>query len=279
MNAVNIKIGIIVAVVILFFTSGEVDSVVVKNNAFRSGEFVNYNVYYNWGFIWINAGSVNFSVGEVYYKKKPAYRFNVAGSSLHTFDKFYHVRDSFMSIADKESLLPYYYKRVTHEDSYWAQDEYFFTATGRKTALVADCRRRKGVRTVDTLSFNNNVNDLITLIYRVRNMDFDQMKVNEKHSFSLVFDNDKKPFNLNFKYLGKGEKELKDGKKYRCIMLRPLLIKGNVFKDEEGMTIWLSDDRNRIPIMIESKIRVGSIKVMLNTAANMLYPLNVVTKK
>ena len=110
-------------------------------------------------------------------------------------------------------------------------------------------------------------------------MDFDQMKVNEKHSFSLVFDNDKKPFNLNFKYLGKGEKELKDGKKYRCIMLRPLLIKGNVFKDEEGMTIWLSDDRNRIPIMIESKIRVGSIKVMLNTAANMLYPLNVVTKK
>lgn len=279
MKRVNFKTAIFAAIIILFFTSSEFDSIVVKNTSFKPGEFVGYDIYYNWGFIWIHAGNVNFSVGEVYYKKKPSYRFYVAGNSLNTFDRFYHIRDTLMSIADKETLLPYYYKRATHEDSYWAQDEYFFfNTTARRTSLVADCRRRKGVRTVDTLTFNGNVTDLVTVFYRVRNINFDQMKVNQKYTFSIVFDNDKKPFNLNFRYLGKGDVKLKNGKKYHCIMLRPLLIKGNVFKDEDGMTIWLSDDRNRIPVMIESKIRVGSVKAMLTNAANTLYPLNVISK-
>jgi hypothetical protein len=279
MKTVNIKIGILVATAILFFTSGEPDSVSVKNTSFRAGELVGYDVYYNWGFIWIHAGSANFSVEAVNYNKRPAFRFYVSGRSLSTFDHFYHVRDTFMSIADQASLLPYYYKRATHEDSYWAQDEYrFTTTTSKRTSLVADCRRRKGVRTIDSISYNGHVTDLITLFYRIRNLDFDRMQINEKHPFAIVFDNDKNPYNLYFRYLGKGDAELRNGKKYRCIMLRPLLIKGKVFKDQEGMTIYLSDDRNRIPIMVESKIRVGSIKAMLSTATNTLYPLTPLAK-
>jgi hypothetical protein len=269
----------VVGSMLLFLTSGKEDSIEVRNTVFKAGELVNYDIYYNWGFIWINAGKCNFSVGEVNYKKKPAYKFYVAGSSITTFDKFYKVRDTLMSIADQESLLPYYYKRVTHEDTYWAQDEYFFTETGHKTSLITDCRRRKGKRNIDTLSFNHTVTDLITVIYRVRNLPFDKMQINEKHPFSIVYDDDDKAFNLSFRYVGKGNVELRNGREYRCIMLRPVLITGGMFKDQDGMTIYLSDDANRIPIMIESKIRVGSVKAMLNKAQNTLYPLNCEVKK
>ncbi|MDR1678772.1 MAG: DUF3108 domain-containing protein [Prevotellaceae bacterium] len=272
--------GILVAILIL--ASGKVTgNGAVRNTIFKGGESVSYDLFYNWGFIWIHAGFVNFSVHDMMYKGKPSYRFSATGNSLKSFDKFYKVRDTLYSVADKNTLLPYYYKRATHEDSYWAQDEYFFTATGAKTTLITDCRRRKGYQAIDTLSFNSTVTDLVTVFYRVRNLNFNQMKIDEKHSFSIVYDDDKKPLDLHFKYIGKGEVELKNGKRYNCIKLRPLLVKGKVFKEEDGMTIYLSDDRNRIPIMIESKIRVGSIKAMLTKTEGTLYPFEsiITTKK
>jgi hypothetical protein len=274
MKKTFVKIGILAATLIVFLTSGDIDSSAIKNTAFKPGEFISYNIFYNLGFIWINAGDVNLSVGEVNYKKKPAYRFYIAGSTRSSFDHLYKVRDTLMSIADQGTLLPYYFKRMTHEDSYWAQDEFFFTETGKKTSLITDCRRKHNNRNVDTLAFNKTVTDLITVLYRVRNIDYNKLQINQKQPFSIVFDDDDKEFNLNFKYVGKGEVELRNGKKYRCLKLQPLLIKGQVFKEENGMTIYLSDDQNRVPIMIESKIRVGSIKCMLTNAINTLYPLS-----
>ncbi len=270
----HIKTLLLISISLLLLTSGNSNQVTVNNSTFKDGEAVGYDVYYNWGFIWIHAGNAKFSVREMTYKQKPAYLFHVAGNSLNTFDKFYHVRDTLFSIADKKTLLPMYYKRVTREDSYWAEDEYYFTETGKKTTLITDCKRRKGRRNIDTLSFDKTVTDLITVFYRIRNIDYNKMKINEKHPFSIVYDDDDKEFNLYFKYVGKEEVELKNGKKYRCLKIQPLLIKGQVFKDEDGMTIYLSDDKNRIPIYIESKIRVGSIKVMLNLAHNTLYPID-----
>lgn len=270
-----LKLGLLATALILLLTSaGNDTSTTVKNAVFKPGEQVSYDIYYNWGFIWINAGDVNLSVGAVNYKQKPSYRFYIAGKTLSSFDHFYKVRDTLMSITDQETMLPYYFKRMTHEDSYWAQDEFHFLETGPKTSLITDCRRRKGRRNVDTLSFDKQVTDLVTAFYRVRNLNFDNMPLNSKVPFSIVFDDDDKEFNLHFKYIGKGEIELKNGKKYRCHMLRPLLIKGQVFKEEDGMTIYLSDDGNKIPIMVESKIRVGSVKCMLNSAQNTKYPIS-----
>lgn len=274
MKKTAVKISILAATLLLLLTSGTNNKASIQNNVFKPGEFVSYDVYYNWGFIWINAGNVNFSVAAVNYKQKPSYRFYVAGKTHSSFDHLYKVRDTLMSIADQGTMLPYYYKRMTHEDSYWAQDEFYFTETGQKTNLITDCRRRNGRRNVDTLSFNKTVTDLITAFYRVRNLNFDSMPLNSKHPFSIVYDDDDKEFNLHFKYIGKGEVELRNGKKYRCHKLRPLLIKGQVFKEEDGMTIYLSDDANRLPIMIESKIRVGTVKCMLTGAHNTMYPLS-----
>lgn len=269
----TVKLALLAITLIIVLTSGGSDTASVRNTVFKPGESVTYDIYYNWGFIWINAGDVNFSVGAVNYKQNPSYRFYVAGSSLKSFDKFYKIRDTLMSIADQETMLPYYYKRMTHEDSYWAQDEFHFIKTGDKTSLITDCRRRKGRRNVDTLNFDKTVTDLITAFYRVRNLNFETMPINSKHPFSIVYDDDDKEFNLHFKYIGKGEVELHNGRKFRCHMLRPLLIKGKVFKEDDGMTVYLTDDGNKLPVMIEAKIRVGSVKCMLNGVNNNMYPL------
>ncbi len=251
----------------------------MKNAVFQTGEVVNYDVYYNWGLIWMHAGKADFSVQEMMYKKTSAYHLKATGSSLKTFDSFFRVRDTLTSIVDKNTLLPLYAKRVAHEDKYWAQDEFHFTGAGAQTTIIGEHRRKNNQYKKNTLTYQGTVTDMVTAFYRIRNLDIANMKENSTYSFSIVFDDDQKPFNLNFRYLGKEEIKLRNGKRYRCLKLRPLLMEGNVFKDKQGMTVWISDDENRIPVLIESSIRVGSVKVMLAGTKNLLYPLNAEIKK
>lgn len=245
----------------------------VKNTTFKHGELLVYDVYYNWGLLWVSAGKANFSVSEQDYKGLPSYKFFVSGVSSKTFDTFYSVRDTFMSIAHQNTLLPLYYKRVTRENTYWAQDEYHFTETGSQTTLITDCRKRDIKRNIDTLSFNSTVTDLITLLYRLRNLNFDSMKMNQKYPFSILFDDDNEPYHLSFEYAGKENITLHKGKQYRCIKIKPMVIKGKVFKNEKGMTIWISDDDNKLPLLIETPVRVGTIKAVLSSTQNCSYPL------
>lgn len=241
----------------------------ISNVTFKGGERIRYDVYYNWGIIWLHAGNANFKVSEINYQNTPSYKFAVDGHSVKSFDSFFHVRDTMISIARQNDLLPYYHKRVSRENNYFAEDIFNFTETGKNTKVIRESKRKNNRHTIDTLSFDKTVTDVISVIYRLRNLNFDTMKVNHKHPFSVIVDNDMQESNLHVRYLGKEVVKLKNGKEFNCIKISPQLIKGNFFRGEEGMTIWISDDTNRIPIYIESKIRVGSVKLMLTDFENL----------
>ncbi len=273
MNTLSIyKKSIFLLVAVMFVLTASKGS--TQNNVFKAGEKISYDLYYNWGLIWINAGRANFSVMSTTYKEKPSYYLSATGHSLKSFDKFYFVRDTLATIVEKESFLPKYHKRIVREDSYRAKDEYWFRDIGQnKTTVTTHCHRKKGFN-IDTLTLNNNVTDLVTAIYKIRNSNFKGLKKNESLPFSIIIDDDDEQFNLSLKYLGKEKIKLHNGRKYNCIKLRPQLITGSVFKDEDAMTVWITDDKNRIPVMIETKIRVGSLKVMLKSVSNTKYPFN-----
>jgi hypothetical protein len=73
--------------------------------------------------------------------------------------------------------------------------------------------------------------------------------------------------------MGKETIKTKYGK-FKAIKFKPLLIKGTIFEGGEKMTVWVSDDRNHIPLRIESPISVGSIKVDMISYRNLRYPLS-----
>ena len=41
-------------------------------------------------------------------------------------------------------------------------------------------------------------------------------------------------------------------------------MEGDVFKGGENMKVWVSDDERRVPVMVEAKILVGSVKGILD---------------
>jgi hypothetical protein len=114
------------------------------------------------------------------------------------------------------------------------------------------------------------VQDVLSAIYYARNINFDKYKPGDRIPFTMFLDNE--VYNMYIRYLGKETIKTKYGK-FDAVKFKPLLIKGTIFEGGEKMTVWVSDDANRIPVRVESPISVGSVKVDMMGYRNLRYPL------
>ncbi len=82
---------------------------------------------------------------------------------------------------------------------------------------------------------------------------------------------DDQEYDLYVRYEGKEKYETKLGT-FNCIKFKPLLVEGDVFKEGEGMTVWVTDDQNRIPVRVESDLMVGRVTCDLKSYGGTKYP-------
>lgn len=235
-----------------------------NNHAFKAGEKSQYDLYYNWGFIWIDAAKVDFTVKEKRYNGNPVYELEMASATVTNFSKFM-IHDTLKSYVNRETLIPYYFVESNYEDNYFAKNKFKYFQTSTKWGVFIEKDRRKEIRR-DTLISEKSFFDVISTVYRFRSMDARKLKPNEKIPMTMVFEDG--IYNLYLRYLGKEQIKLHNGKRYNCLKIKPYLAEGKMFNQGEGMTVWISDDDNHIPLMVESKMKIGSIKAMLNNVEN-----------
>jgi len=206
-------------------------------------------------------------VGPALVQKYDRKCFNVKaeGKTLKSFDWAYKVRDRFETYIDAEAMAPISYNKSVQEDKYTDNDLVTFKHNTKKLFGV------KGM-----LDMPVYTHDVISSIYYVRNIDFSKSKVGDKFPLDVYLDN--KIYNLGFKYAGK-ETISTDIGKVKCIKLVPTLIVDRVFKDQDDMTVWISDDDNKIPIRVKAKIMVGSIKVDLTSYSGLKNEFKALVKK
>ncbi len=112
---------------LLIFAFSLANSQCFENNfAFREGEIIHYQAYYNWGFIWLNAGYVDFSVKSANYLDREVYHFDSYGASHKSYDWIFKVRDRYQSYLDKESLKPLWFHRENSEGGFEVKNEYTY---------------------------------------------------------------------------------------------------------------------------------------------------------
>lgn len=92
----------------------------------------------------------------------------------------------------------------------------------------------------------------------------------------MLFDSE--VYKLGLKFCGKETIKLRNGKKYKALKFVPKLITGDLFKHEDDMVIYVSDDNNHVPLLINAKIKVGSIKAMLDDVKNTKFPMTSLVK-
>ncbi|MGE0076630.1 MAG: DUF3108 domain-containing protein [Bacteroidales bacterium] len=228
-------------------------------NSFAVGEEVKYRAYYNWNFIWLRAGDVYFSVKDTVYNSQSAYYFVSRGWSLKEYDWFFKVRDNFEAIVSKEDFKPLWFLRETYEGGFNTYNRYEFDYNLNQVNIVSYTSKRpyhEDIKKLQPCTF-----DVLSAIYHCRNIDFNHYEIDSAIPLSMVIDND--IFNLFIRYKGKETLRLRDGSKHKTIKFSVMLVEGTIFSGGEDMTVWVSDDNNRVPIMVEAKILIGSVKAIL----------------
>jgi hypothetical protein len=232
----------------------------LRNRAFAAGENISYIVYYSALGMYVNAGNANFTTTLEKINNKPAYHTVGLGNSNTRYDWIFKVRDRYETYFDTATLQPYKFIRNIEEGGYKKYENVTFNQTAN-TAITTN-----GVFNVP-----NCVQDVLSSIYYARNIDFNKYKEGDKIPFSMFLDNE--VANIYIRYVGKETVKTKFGK-FRTIKFKPLLLKGTIFEGGEKMTVWVSDDFNKVPVRIESPIVVGTVKVDLMGYKGLRYPLS-----
>lgn len=237
--------------------------------SFENGEHLRYRVYYNWKAIWIKAGEADFQVSELNYGGENAFKYSATGNTYPGYNWFFKVEDKYESIVNSNSLLPLWFSRDVKEGGFEFYREYNFD---RKNNTAEALFKRPGIEKESTLyQLPQCTLDLLSSIYFMRNLDVSTLKPGDNIPVTVLIDNE--PYDLYVRYLGRDIKKTKFGK-FNCHVIKPLLVEGSVFKGGEGMTIWVSDDFNKIPVRIEAELLVGSIKADLMLYKGIKHPFN-----
>ncbi len=224
-----------------------------KPDAYDSGEWFKFRIHY--GFI--NAGFATLEIKEAVRENKKVYHAIGNGYTVGMSRLFFKADDTYESYFDKVTNKPYQYVRKIDEGGYTKDQEGFFNQASNKV-LVKDYKNK----IEKTLSVTENVQDIISTFYFLRNHpNIDKLKVGESIVVDMFFDDE--VFKFKLKFLGKEDIETKFGT-VPTMIFRPIVQSGRVFKEEESLTVWISDDDNKIPVRIKASLAVGSIKADLD---------------
>ncbi|MEM9918336.1 MAG: DUF3108 domain-containing protein [Bacteroidota bacterium] len=244
------------------------DACFVENQAFQPGEEVIYKLYYNWGLLWLSAGEVVFTVEEAPDRQ---YYLAAKGKTYPSYEWFFKVRDSYECYVEKESLLPSMSIRNVHEGKYRLYDKLTFDQSNKKVVSLRGNTADDSVRR--EFELEDCMHDILSIIYYTRNLDFNNFESGEEFPVKIFMD--KEVFPLKVRYKGKvANKKIKGLGRFHTMLFSPEVIAGEVFDEDTTMSVWVSDDGNRVPLLIESPVSVGSVKAVLKSYKGLRYDLD-----
>lgn len=232
------------------------------NFAFDENEFTRYKVYYQ------SMLTGNVTAGEATIKVEPSQRkffgrdvFHIVGEgrSKGAFNWFFKVRNVYESFVDKQAILPFLFIRKTREGNFKLDDEVYFYHD-RNIAIS-----RKAQKAIP-----KNVHDFVSALFFMRTLEVKNFDADSNYFVNFFLDDSVYISKVRFKGVENIKTELGV---FRCLKFAPMMATGNVFADAYPIHVWISDDKNHLPILVDAKVIVGSIRMELIEHQNLLNPM------
>lgn len=233
---------------LLISSSNEPIYPAVNNEAFQIGERLRYRISY--GFIDAGEAVLETKATEIKGANRKLFHVVGTGRTLGAFNAIFKVNDRYESYMDQQSIMPWFFHRRVDEGGYKIKQDYTF----RQHSEKIDNGKGK------VFKAPLGVQDMISCFYFARTLDFQKIKKGKVFVIPTFMDDEL--FELKIKYVNEEVIELRKGK-YKCMRFVPVVQTGRYFKNEEDLSFWVTQDKNRIPIQIKAKIPVGSIKMHL----------------
>lgn len=230
----------------------------IHNKAFKRGEKLSFKLHYGL----IDAAHATLTVTDEAVKFGGRETFHVVGvgSTRGVSDWFFKVRDRYETYIDEKALVPWMFVRRVDEGGYIINQDYVFNRFEQKV------RTEKN----KTFDITENMQDMISAFYQARTLDFSNIKEGDMFSIECFVDEEVFPIKIKFKGYETVETDLG---KFRCLKFNPLIQTGRIFKHEEDLSFFISDDNNRILIKAKADILFGSIQIELTDYKGLANPI------
>ncbi|MCZ8146171.1 DUF3108 domain-containing protein [Flavobacterium sp.] len=239
-----------------------------RPSAFDVGEWFKFRIHYGL----VTAGYATLEVKESTRNNKKVFHAVGKGYTTGMSRWFFKVDDNYESYFDKNTGKPYQFVRKIDEGGYTKNQEGFFNQD-KNTVLVKDYKNNTNA----VFETPEQVQDIVSTFYYLRNHpNVDKLKVGESINVDMFFDNETTKFRL--KFIGREDLDTKFGT-VPCMIFRPLVQTGRVFKEQESLTVWISADDNKVPIRIKASLMVGSLKADLDAFKGLANPFEIKVKK
>ncbi len=236
---------------------------------FICGEELIYDVDYLMGNKWVSAAKVRFIVKDSVFNSKPCYYLEGKGRTLKSYDWFFKVRDKYASFITKDTHDPLHFIRRVREGEFYLNYDYDFNYENL-TSRVHE--KRKNLERVENMIISKCSFDILSSVYFSRAIPFQTLSKGDTIPLDLILD---KELYQDVSIIYNGTRTIKDqqNRKIECIHFEIELIAGTIFKGNERMDVFVSNDENKIPIYVEAEILVGSIRVYIKSIKNTKTPL------
>ncbi|TDE46808.1 DUF3108 domain-containing protein [Flavobacterium rhamnosiphilum] len=232
-----------------------------KEDAYDVGEWFKFRIHYGI----VNAGYATLEVKDATVNDKKTFHVVGRGYTTGVSRFFFKVDDLYESYIDKDTRNPYQFVRKINEGGYTKNQEGFFNQSTNRV-LVKDYKHK----TEKTLYVPKNTQDILSTFYYLRNYPgIDKLKIGESVAIDMFFDDETTKFKL--KFIGRENITTKFGV-VSTMVFRPLVQSGRVFKEQESLTVWISDDDNKLPVRIKASLAVGSIKADIDAYRGLKNP-------
>ena len=244
----------------------------VANTAFKEGESVRYDLYFDWGIIWKKVGYATFSTEKTVYEGQPAYDIRLMAVGSKEADMLFKLRDS-LQVYMTERLEHLYYKKAAEEGSHYSVDEAWYERENG-VSKVHQLRTRPGVADFTPIESDTEdsrcIYDMLSIIARARNFSAEHFM--QGHQTTLPLATGRKVEEETLICLGDNTIKAKDGKKYACKGFSLYAFDKDGDK-KEILRFYITDDANRLPVRIDFYLKIGSAKAYLKEVKGNAHPL------
>jgi DNA polymerase III alpha subunit (gram-positive type) len=245
----------------------------VKNNAFKAGETINYNLYFNWKFVWVKCGTAYMKTTATTWQSKPALRTYLITKGSKKADMFFRMRDTLVSVVST-NLSPFYYYKGSFEGKRRYKDEAYYTYRNGQVKVRLR-KQRNGVFSSAQKTSENCVYDMLSIMAQARSYDPSNYKVGQRIHFDMVGGTDIDHETLI--YRGKKNIKAENDVVYRCLVFSYVEPKDG--KEKEIVTFYVTDDENHLPIRLDMFLNFGSAKAFLTNMSGLRHPLGSVVSR
>lgn len=241
-----------------------------ENSAFKSGETLAYDLYFNWKFVWVKVGTASMTTGQTTYGGEPAYRCHLITRGNKWADKIFVMRDTLMAYTGLD-LVPKYYVKNAFEGGVFRKNEVWYSYPKGQCRVKMFYQRDNLVPKESTKTSKYCAFDMISMMMRARSFDATKMKVGHRINFLMA--DGKECEWKSIVYRGKKKFKVENsGTTYRCLVFSFVEKNKKTNKEEDIVTFYITDDKNHIPVRLDMNLNFGTAKAFLTGARGLRNP-------